>query len=187
MSFTEPECKLLLKVATASIEEGLSHQQPLTVNLQDYPPAFSVPKATFVTLEIRHQLRGCMGTLTAYRPLINDVAENAYAAAFSDPRFPPLQRPELSALDIHISILSTPEPMTFTSEADLLYQLRPGIDGLILSDGPYRGTFLPSVWESLPEPVNFLRYLKQKAGLSPHHWSNTLTVQRYTTEYIGHK
>lgn len=184
MSFTEPQGKILLDVAKASIEHGLAHRSPLTVNPLDYPPPLREVRASFVTLTIHHQLRGCIGTLTAIRPLISDVAYHAHAAAFSDPRFAPLQHSELRHLEIHISVLSLPAPLHFTSEADLLHQLRPGIDGLILKDGPHIGTFLPSVWESLPNPRDFLQHLKQKAGLSPTYWSNTLTIQRYTTESI---
>ena len=98
------------------------------------------------------------------------------------PRFQPVSASEFGDLEIHISVLSPPEPMIFTSEADLLRQIRPGIDGLILEDGAYRGTFLPSVWEQLPDPAQFLAHLKMKAGLPPNYWSDTLKVSRYTTE-----
>jgi len=118
---------------------------------------------------------------------VQDVAHNAYAAAFSDPRFPPLAalELELEGLDLHISILSPPEPMQFVSEGDLLNQLRPGEDGLILRAGVRRGTFLPSVWESLPQPQAFLQHLKMKAGLAPDFWSDEVRVERYTTEAFG--
>jgi len=122
--------------------------------------------------------------LEARRPLAEDVVQNAFAAAFGDPRFPPVTEPEVDKLDIHISVLSPLEEMHFASEADLLRQIRPGIDGLVLEDGPYRGTFLPAVWESLPDKRDFLRHLKIKAGLPPDYWSNTLRVWRYTTEMI---
>jgi AmmeMemoRadiSam system protein A len=115
------------------------------------------------------------------------VAQNAYAAAFSDPRFPPLREGEFEELDIHISILSPAEAMHFTSEADLLQQLRPGEDGLVMEEGFRRGTFLPSVWEQLPTPELFLRHLKQKAGLPADYWSSTLEVSRYTTHSFGRK
>jgi AmmeMemoRadiSam system protein A len=133
---------------------------------------------------IAYGLRGCIGTLQAFRPLVEDVAHNAYAAAFHDPRFPRLSAKEYAQLHYHISILSTPEPVKFKDEQDLLAQLRPGIDGLVLEEGLYRGTFLPQVWESLPEPKTFLRHLKQKAGLHPDYWSTTIKVQRYTVEEI---
>jgi len=114
--------------------------------------------------------------------LVEDVAENAWSAAFRDPRFPPLTAAELPGLGIHISVLTPPQPMHFTSEADLLRQIRPGVDGLILQDGWARGTFLPSVWESLPRVADFWTQLKHKAGLPAHHWSADLRVFRYETE-----
>jgi len=185
MSLTKVEGETLLQVAQQSIQSGLDNGKPLLVEPRDYAEALRPIRATFVTLEIEKNLRGCLGTLSAKHPLVSDVAYHAYAAAFSDPRFPGLLCSEFPRLEIHISILGKPEPMFFESEADLIRQLRPGVDGLILSDGPYRGTFLPSVWESLTEPREFFRHLKQKAGLSPNHWSKTLQVERYTVESIS--
>ncbi len=184
MSLIKKHGDILLQVAKESIQHGLDKGGALTVNPLNYAEELREERATFVTLEIHHNLRGCIGTLTAYRPLVSDVAYHAHAAAFSDPRFPGLKRDEFAQLDIHISILGLPSPMNFDSEEHLIQQLRPGIDGLILSDGMYKGTFLPSVWESLSKPRDFLTHLKQKAGLSPNYWSNTIKVQRYTTESI---
>ena len=116
--------------------------------------------------------------------LAKDVAENAVAAAFHDPRFEPLSIEEAEKLEIHISVLSPPEELNFSSEADLLEQIRPGVDGLILQAGGRRGTFLPSVWEELPEKEMFLMYLKMKAGLPTDYWSDSLRVFRYTAEYF---
>ncbi len=181
-NLTAEERHTLLTVARHSIQHALEHGSPLPVTLSRYPESLRVKRATFVTLKQGEQLRGCIGTLVAIRPLVEDVAQNAYAAAFSDPRFPPLSPAELESLRIEISVLSPPEPMTFSSEADLLRQLRPGVDGLILEEDGYRGTFLPSVWESLPRPEQFLQHLKLKAGLPSDYWSGTLRVQRYTTE-----
>lgn len=180
----ESHKRQLLKLAAASVKYGLEHNKALPVNLSDYAPAMQANRACFVTLSIHQQLRGCIGSLEAVRPLIIDVVENAFAAAFRDPRFNPLQELEYPRLHYHISVLNPPTPMVFSSEADLLAQLRPGIDGLILEDLGRRGTFLPSVWESLPDPNDFLHHLKVKAGLSPAHWSATLTAQRYTVEDI---
>lgn len=173
---------LLLNLARDSIRQGLESGQPLQVRVEDYPPSLQAHRAVFVTLNRRGALRGCIGHLEAIQPLVVDVAENAFAAAFRDPRFPPLAAAELDDLEIHISVLSPATPLTFSSEADLLHQMRPSIDGLILEDGPYRGTFLPSVWESLPQPLEFLRNLKMKAGLSADHWSDHVRVYRYETE-----
>lgn len=181
----EPEDKkTLLNVALQSIKYGLEKGLALPVTLSDYSSALQEKRATFVTLKLEENLRGCIGMLEAVRPLVEDVADNAYAAAFRDPRFHPLTEKELSSLSISVSILSPSEPIKFKSEADLLNQIRPGIDGLVLADGHHRGTFLPAVWESLPNPKDFLEHLKLKAGLSPDHWSKTLTVKRYTTESI---
>ena len=148
------------------------------------PPELMEERATFVTLTIGGRLRGCIGMLEACRPLAEDVAANACAAAFEDPRFDPLTKKEFEKLEIHISVLSPPEELTFSSEEDVLSQIRPGIDGLILQEGFRRGTFLPSVWEELPEKELFWAHLKRKAGLPTDYWSATLRVFRYTTEYF---
>ena len=177
--------EILLQVAADSIRHGLETGHALAVNVADYSPALQQTGASFVTLTILKQLRGCIGMLNPTRPLIEDVAENAFAAAFEDPRFPPLKEAEYTQLEYHISILNPAEPMDFESEADLLQQLRPGIDGLILEEGGRRATFLPSVWESLPKAADFLQHLKQKAGLPANYWSNTLQMQRYTVEEFG--
>ena len=184
MFLTNEEKNTLLQIAKQSIKHGLDTGQLFNVEPLNYPEALQKLRATFVTLEIQNNLRGCIGTLVAYKPLVSDVAYHAYAAAFSDPRFPGLQKNEFPNLDIHISILSESEPIQFDSEEHLIQQLRPGIDGLILSDGSHKGTFLPSVWESLTEPGDFLYQLKRKAGLSPNHWSNTLKVERYICDSI---
>lgn len=150
-----------------------------------YPAALQAERASFVTLTIDHQLRGCIGVLEAIRSLVVDVAANAFAAAFEDRRFAPLAAGEYPRLTIHISVLSPPAAMSFVSEADLLRQLRPMADGLVLEEQGYRGTFLPSVWETLPEPREFLRHLKRKAGLPEDYWTASLRVSRYTTESFG--
>ena len=179
------ERETLLQVAADSIRHGLDTGHALKVSVEDYSPALQQDGASFVTLTILQQLRGCIGMLTATRPLIKDVAANAYAAAFEDPRFPPLTEAEYGQLEYHISILNPAEDMEFESEADLLQQLRPGIDGLILEDRGRRATFLPSVWESLPRPTEFLQHLKQKAGFPADYWSDSMRVQRYTVEEFG--
>jgi AmmeMemoRadiSam system protein A len=178
---------LLLQIARDAIFQCLEKKQgagsvcfPGIGNI----PELQVERATFVTLTINGALRGCIGMLEACRPLAEDVAENACAAAFGDPRFEPLSKEEFDLLDIHISVLSPPEEMTFSSEADLLEKIRPGVDGLILQDGGRRGTFLPSVWGELPGKEIFWMHLKMKAGLPTDYWSDTLRVFRYTAEYF---
>lgn len=172
----------MLDLAEASIRHGLDEGGALPVRPEDHPERLREKRATFVTLNRHGQLRGCIGHLEAIQSLVEDVAENAWCAAFRDPRFPPLLPHELVGLKIHISVLTPPESLSFTDEADLLRQIRPGVDGLILKDGPARGTFLPSVWASLPAVDEFWLHLKRKAGLPADHWSPTLEVQRYTTE-----
>jgi AmmeMemoRadiSam system protein A len=177
--------RTLLEVARRSIQHGLSHGVPLPVVVSEYHRDLKALRASFITLNIDNNLRGCIGHLEPVQPLVVDVAENAFSAAFRDLRFSPLTSEELPFVKIHVSVLSTPEPMVFNDEADLLSQLRPGEDGLILQDGVSRGTFLPSVWDSLPTPGEFISHLKLKAGLAPNHWSDTLKVSRYHTESFG--
>ena len=175
----------LMDVARRSIEHGLASGQPLVVTPSEYHRDLKAVRASFVTLQKNGQLRGCIGHLEAVQPVVVDVAENAFAAAFRDPRFSPLTAAEWPDVDVHLSLLTTPERMQFNDEADLIGQIRAGEDGLILQDGPNRGTFLPSVWESLPNPVDFLIHLKRKAGLAANHWSDRVEVYRYHTESFG--
>ncbi len=179
------ERQTLLAVAARSIRSGLDHGAPLSPDPADYPQPLRELRASFVTLTRGGALRGCIGHLEAIQPLVVDVAENAYAAAFRDGRFPPLAAGELEGLNVHISVLTPPVPLPCDSEADLVARLRPGVDGLILEEGRRRGTFLPSVWESLADPAAFVRHLKVKAGLSPAHWSPDIRVYRYETESFG--
>ena len=176
--------RTLLDVAAASVESGARTGRALDVLAEDYPAELREWHATFVTLHRLGELLGCIGSLEPRRPLVEDVAQNAFAAAFYDPRSPGVLPSELPELELHISILGLPEPLQFESEADLVRQLRPSVDGLILEDGFSRGTFLPSVWESLPQPQDFLTHLKLKAGLPASYWSDTLRVWRYETESI---
>ncbi|OGI67718.1 MAG: AMMECR1 domain-containing protein [Candidatus Muproteobacteria bacterium RBG_16_60_9] len=176
--------RVLLDVARAAIADGLQGRPAAVADLDAHAWVLRRHAATFVTLEIGGELRGCIGTLDAFQPLIVDTAENAYAAAFRDPRFAPLTATEFERLAVHISILGAAEPMAFISEDDLLAQLRPGIDGLILSENGRRGTFLPAVWESVADPRDFLGYLKLKAGLPRDYWSDTVQISRYITTSI---
>ena len=184
-TYTLTEQKEMLKIASASINFGLSNKKSLYIDKNQYPERLSENRATFVTLDINHQLRGCIGSLMAHRPLAEDISSNAYAAAFKDPRFNSLSTSEYNLLDIHISILSPPEKMNFDSEESLLNQIQAGTDGLIISDQGFSATFLPSVWESLPDKAIFLSELKQKAGLGKNYWSNTLQAKRYSTFSFG--
>lgn len=182
MKLNEQHRLALRNVARESIQHGLRHGRPLAVNPVQHHSELQGIGASFVTLMRYGQLRGCIGTLEASRPLVVDIAHNAFNAAFRDPRFEPVEYYEVEDLELHISVLSPPEAFPVRDETDLLQRLRPGVDGLIIAEGSRRGTFLPSVWEQLPEPGAFLTHLKLKAGLPADHWSSTLRVQRYTVE-----
>ncbi len=171
--------EILREIARESIEHGLSFGRPLPVTVGVFPTVLQAPGATFVTLETKGELRGCIGSLEPRRPLVEDVAENAFAAAFRDPRFPPLRSAEWPEVAFHISNLTPSEPLPADTREELLNALRPGVDGLVLEDPPYRSTFLPQVWESLPEPEDFLGELCRKAGLDRDHWSPTVRFRRY--------
>lgn len=174
----------LVEVAWRAIRAGLDGGPRPVVRAAEYPEALRAHRGSFVTLRRDGQLRGCMGSVVARHPLVEDVAHNAYSAAFADPRFAPLTRGELDGLDLHLSLLSPMEPLTFSAEADLVRQIRPGVDGLLLEHGHHVGTLLPSVWESVPDAETFWRILKGKAGLPPDYWSPTLRVSRYTAASV---
>jgi AmmeMemoRadiSam system protein A len=141
------------------------------------------PRACFVTLTGDRGLRGCVGRLESTRPLLEEVRENAVSAAFRDPRFPPLDASELPRIAIEVSVLSPLEEVPVASEEEAIAALRPGIDGAVLDADGRRGTFLPQVWEKLPEPADFVRQLKRKAGLDPNSWPVGARLWRYTVEY----
>lgn len=185
MPLPDASARRLLDIARASIRHGLQHGRPLELDLAQETADLQAVRATFVTLQRRGLLRGCIGTLEPRTPLAQDVADHAYAAAFEDSRFTPLQPRELESLEVHISILTPAVPLPCHDEADLLRQLRPGVDGLILQEGRRRATFLPSVWEDLPAPADFLAHLKRKAGLEDGYWSPNLQFWRYETERVG--
>ena len=188
--FFEPESnglgrgarRRLLDIAAQSIRHGLEHGKPCEVDLDRLPTEFGERRATFVTLEANGRLRGCIGSLAVKRPLAADVAHNAHAAAFADPRFSPVEADEVDGIRIKISVLSPHVPIHADSEADLVARLRPGIDGLVIKDGEKRATFLPSVWAGIPEPERFVRELAGKAGWPAGHWSESVRAWRYTTE-----
>ena len=180
---TPPDLRERLRgLAQASIRHGVERGGPVPVRLEEWPGPLTEQRCSFVTLHYEDRLRGCVGALEATRPLVEDVAANAFAAAFRDPRFAPVTPAEYLELDIHVSVLSPKEPMAVSSEADLLSQLRPGVDGLVIEDGPRRGTFLPAVWRSLPDARDFLAQLTAKAGIPADYWSETIRTFRYTTE-----
>jgi AmmeMemoRadiSam system protein A len=168
----------LLRLARAAIGRELgfiSHDLPRTDWLDE-------PGATFVTLTLQGQLRGCIGSLEAHRPLIEDVRENAVASAFRDPRFTPLSKAEFADVSIEVSLLSKPESIRHNSEEDALAQLTPGRDGVIIEYGRHRATYLPQVWAQLPEPQAFIAHLKDKAGLPEDFWADDVRLSHYTVQ-----
>jgi len=178
----EQYSKQLLDIVKKAIKFGLENNSRLPIDPEAFDPVLREKRATFVTLHINGVLRGCIGSLTAICPLIVDLVDNAYCVAFRDTRFPPLEKSEFEHLQYHISILSETTPILFTSEKDLINQLRPNVDGLVLKEGMNSGTFLPSVWEQLPDREMFLKHLKRKAGLSQDYWSDTVTIDRYEVD-----
>ena len=189
MSLDTPERRELLALARASIDSALSRPRasgeliPFTAAL--LPPALTVRRSSFVTLRRNEELRGCCGTLDAPRPLAEDVWRNAWAAAFNDYRFPALTAAEWPQINVHLSLLTVPEPLAVATEEQLLAVLRPSMDGLILESDTGRATFLPAVWEQLPDPVQFVRHLKMKAGWPATYWSDRVRCLRYSTESFG--
>lgn len=169
----------LLVMARNAIADALGVAHPAGPAAR---PELARPGAVFVTLTEHGELRGCIGSLEAWRPLHDDVVANARAAAFNDPRFAPLRAEDLSYVRVEVSLLSPAQAMSFTSEEDAIGQLRPHIDGVILECGRHRGTFLPQVWKSLPEPRQFMAQLKRKAGLPPDFWSTDVKLSRYAVE-----
>ena len=156
---------ILVELARKSIAQGFTTQQALKINIKQYPQSLTMLRATFVTLKLKGQLRGCIGTTEAVQPLVSSVADSAFKAAFRDPRFNALSEEEFRSTELSISVLTPPTPITFKNEAELLNSLHPGIDGLTIKLGARKATFLPSVWETLPDSRNFLAQLKLKAGI----------------------
>ncbi len=178
----EQEKKQLLKIARLSIQFGLDSRQALQIDETEIAEKLTNKRASFVTLTQNGDLRGCMGNLQASEALAQSVANTAYNAAFRDPRFPTLTHAEMNQIQINISVLTPMQQMSVMDRDDLFNQLRPGVDGLLLEDQGRRATFLPKVWESLPEPQAFLQQLLRKAGLSDTYWSDSMRFHRYQTE-----
>ncbi len=172
----------LLDIAEQSVYFGLESGRYITLTHQNHSPELRMSGASFVTLYSHQQLRGCIGSLHPARPLLEDVAHNAYAAAFRDPRFEPLTAAEFHYIQIEISILSPLQAISFTSEQSLLEQLRPNTDGLMIQSGARKATFLPKVWESYPRKQDFLAQLKSKAGLFADCHGARINCYRYTVD-----
>lgn len=175
----------ILTLAKNAIQYGLEHCERMQADHSVFPAILLEPKATFVTLKIGDNLRGCMGNLTAHESLVDSVSSNAFNAAFQDPRFPGLEPEEVGQLSINVSLLSSSQRIYAASEEELLQQLVPEVDGIILKEGTRSSTFLPDVWKKIPQPDEFLKQLKRKAGLPENYWSKSLVCERYTAISIG--
>ena len=185
--YTAKEQKILVSLARQSIEHFLTTQKKLSVAIASIPENLREKRACFVTLRKELvELRGCIGSLEANRPVYLDVVENAYAAAFEDYRFFPVTLKELPEITIEISILTPAKPLLFSSPDDLLAQLRVGVDGVVVSRGRHNATYLPQVWDEILNKNDFLSSLCLKAGLAPDDWRKPgLVVSVYQVEVIG--
>jgi len=177
------ERKILLRLARQSLEAAVRGEKLAPLDWQTLPVSLRQPGATFVTLTRQGELRGCIGALEAHQPLADDVCEHAIAAALQDYRFQPVQPFELPEIAIEISRLTPPTDLAYDFPQDLAGLLRPGVDGVTLIDSWQRATFLPQVWEKLPDPLLFLGQLCMKMGAPPDHWRRKkLRVQVYQVE-----
>ena len=180
--YSHKQRQQLLSIVIKSIQHGITFGERYQNDHSNTEAFTQEQRACFVTLKTNNTLRGCVGSLVANEALINNIIHNAYSAAFNDSRFVPLRRKELPGLSIQLSILSPSETLQFSSQQELLNQLIPNRDGLIISEGEKHATFLPSVWQDLNEAQEFLNHLKIKAGLPQDYWSTTIEAKRYTTE-----
>jgi len=185
---SEDEGKYLLGVARETIKNRLDNIEEPHINWKEIPDKFQERLGTFVTVTIEDNLRGCIGHIIPRESLIEGIKENAINAAFKDPRFHPLTKEEFNRIEIEISILTSPQELSYTGAEDLLQKLRPGIDGVIIKKGFYEATFLPQVWEQLSEKEEFLSHLCLKAGLSPDSWKKEkLHVSTYQVQAFEEK
>jgi len=180
---TDEQGKYLLSVARKTIEDSLSGRKNEEKSNENFPPIFNEERGTFVTLTMGGHLRGCIGHIIAQESLIEGIRVNAINAAFRDPRFDPVGKKDWDRIKMEISILTDPKPLAYSDADDLLKKLRSGIDGVILKKGYRQSTFLPQVWEQLPEKEEFLNHLCQKAGLDGNAWrKGDLEVSTYQVQ-----
>lgn len=174
--------KILLSIARAAIAETLQIPHEAIEDIAQDNAWLQEKAACFVTLMKNGQLRGCIGTLEAHRTLLEDIKHNANAAAFHDTRFSPLTREEFDMTEVEVSLLSAMQALDFSDEQQALAQLRPGTDGVLFEFGQHRSTFLPQVWQQLPDTADFIAHLKNKAGLASDFWANEVRLFRYTVD-----
>lgn len=179
---------ILLRIAKSSILANFSNNYKIDKKklLQEYP-FLNKYGASFVTLHYDKDLRGCIGSIIAHTTLLEDLIHNSYSCAFRDPRFNSLSMNEFSHLTLEVSVLSEPKLLEYLNLEDLTKKIRPNIDGLILKHGSHQGTFLPQVWEQLPDPIVFLEHLSMKAGSNPHIYSEHPLIYTYEVEAIERK
>ncbi len=185
MKLDKDQQDALLQIAWQSLRHGLQYGRPLEPDLDALPDTLAEPAACFVTLHKGGLLRGCIGSMEASEPLAKAVAWAAFSAGFRDPRFPSLAQEEMDKLTLEISILSPMQDMPVSSEQDLLSTLRPGIDGLLLEEHWRHAVYLPSVWQQLPVPLDFVRQLKLKGGWPANYWSEDMRAKRFQSETIS--
>jgi AmmeMemoRadiSam system protein A len=184
-TITDEDRSALLKLARSSIEAKLIKEVKV-IRPEKKTSALEEKRGCFVTLHKNGALRGCIGTIEAIKPLVNSVEENALNAAFRDPRFASLEEEELKYINIEISVLTVPQELSFKDKDDLKRKIKKGVHGIILSSGWHKATFLPQVWEQLPDVENFLEHLCIKAGMKKDCWKNRTTrVQTYETEFFS--
>lgn len=180
---TDEEKQTLLRLARQALEYAVRGQPLPPLDPVSLSPILRAEGASFVTLTEHGDLRGCIGALEPYQPLVDDVREHAVAAALEDYRFRPVQEKELANIEIEVSRLTLPIPLKYSATDDLLARLHPGVDGVILKDGFRRATFLPQVWEKIPDPPEFLTNLCYKMGAAPDTWKRKhLEVLVYQVE-----
>lgn len=180
---TADEKQTLLQLAREALESAVRGHKLPPLDQTQLTPVLRAEGAAFVTLTVRGQLRGCIGSLQPYQPLVEDVREHAVAAGLQDYRFPPVRPTELAQIRIEVSRLTLPQPLAYTDANDLLAKLRPGTDGVILRDGSRRATFLPQVWEQIPEKTEFLGHLCAKMGAAANLWrQKPLEIEIYQVE-----
>ena len=185
---TDDEKQTLLHLAREAMERGVKGMKLPALDMNALTPHLSEDGASFVTLTIHGELRGCIGALEAYQPLAKDVREHAIAAALEDPRFRPVDESELNRIQLEVSRLTAPRLLEYSSAEDLLVKLHPHVDGVILKDGYRRSTFLPQVWKQIPDPADFLDHLCSKMGARKNLWRDTkLQVFVYQVEEFREK
>ena len=181
-SLSPDEVDALFALADLGVRAGLGGRGAPTVDPETLLPALRQPRGLFVTLEVGGRLNGCVGSVVPAAPLGAAAAELAWRAAFADPRLPPLTATDYPSLEIKLSLIGPLVPVPANSERELAANLRPGLDGVLIGAGDANATFLPAVWQILPDPLEFLRHLEAKAGLRPGRWPAGMRAWRYETE-----